>query len=240
LNPQEYDLDIILPVYNPVAGWTKTIEQASTNLRAMAPELHFRLILVNDGSTVHFDGQAVRYLRDRLPHLRIISYEPNMGKGYAVRRGAEAATAPIVLFTDVDFPYREEDLLAVFEMLKCEKADLVIATRQEDYYAEAPWSRKWISKILKGLIRYLMRIPTTDTQCGLKDFNPKKLDLLRSTRINRYLFDLELVKRAHQRRDVVLKPHPSRLKPCVVFTPIGFRILRREFRNFIWLLFQPP
>jgi len=238
LDPKEYDLDIILPVFNPVVGWTKTIEQASNNLRAMAPGLRFRLILVNDGSTIQVSRQAVQQLQDRLPHLQVISYQPNMGKGYAVRKGAEASTAPIVLFTDVDFPYREEDLLAVFEMLKHEKADLVIATRQEDYYAEAPWSRKWISKILKGMIRYLMGIPTTDTQCGLKGFNQKGLNILRSTQINRYLFDLELVKRAHQREDVVLKPHPSRLKPCVVFTPVGWRILRREFRNFLWLLFQ--
>ncbi|AEE53184.1 glycosyltransferase family 2 protein [Haliscomenobacter hydrossis] len=229
-------IDIILPCYNPIPGWSDNILSAYQHLQNLAPQFQLRIILVNDGSSRNVSPADFDKLTQQLPRFQCISYEQNRGKGYAIRQGAALADAPYVVFTDIDFPYLDEDLLAVINKLSAEQVDIVIGVRAGNYYTKVPIWRVFISKVLKLMIRTLLRVNITDSQGGLKGFSQKGLDVLKSTQIDRYLFDLELIKLASRRSDLNMQPVVVNLKPHVVFAPVGLAILRREFRNFLKVL----
>ncbi len=231
-------IDIILPCYNPIPGWSDNIIQSYQHIQELAPQFQIRIILVNDGSVRNVDEQDFEKLDQALPNFHPIQYTPNRGKGYAIRMGAAVANAPCVLFTDIDFPYLEEDLIAMAKQLQEAKTDIVVGVRAGNYYQNVPMWRAFISKMLKLMIRTLLRVKITDSQGGLKGFSQKGLTVLKTTQIDRYLFDLELIKLASQRKDIDLQPMVVNLKPHVVFAPVGLAILRREFGNFLKVLFM--
>jgi dolichyl-phosphate beta-glucosyltransferase len=224
-------LDIILPCYNPLPDWADNILDCYARLRSLDPETEFRLVLVNDGSARNVLPAEVEKLRQNISHFEYLNYSQNRGKGYAIRQGAELCRAPYVIFTDIDFPYLEEDLLRMYAHLRSGD-DLVFGTRQGNYYEKAPLYRALISKVLKFLIRLLLRTRFTDSQGGLKGFSQAGLSLLKATTIDRYLFDLELLKRASREKGLKMSSIPVSLKPHVVFAPVGLAIIRRELLNF--------
>ncbi len=235
-----HQLDIILPMYNPQPGWEQTVLKACRQICDLDPLLRFRVILVNDGSTQTIPSETISLLEDQLEHFTYLHYAVNKGKGFAVRKGAAVAKADHVIFTDIDFPYREEDLLQVYQKLKTKHADLVLSVREDDYYQQAPWMRSLISRCLKFVILSLFRIPNSDTQGGLKGFSTLGLQALKETEINRYLFDLELVKRASFNSDLKIEQVKAKLKPEVVFSQVGLNILWKESMNLWRILILKP
>lgn len=230
-------IDIILPCYNPLPGWSDHIIASYQRVVELEPTFEIRIILVDDGSTRNVNEVDLEKLNRQLPSFQAIQYTQNQGKGFAIRRGAAIADAPCVLFTDIDFPYLEEDLIAVARQVQQENADIVVGVRAGNYYQNAPLWRGFISRVLKLMIRTLLRVKITDSQGGLKGFSQKGLAILKSTQIDRYLFDLELIKLASREKDIHLRPMVVNLKPHVVFAPVGLSILRREFGNFLKVLF---
>jgi glycosyltransferase involved in cell wall biosynthesis len=168
--------------------------------------------------------------------IKHITYTTNRGKGYALRKGVEAAKGDFIIYTDIDFPYTHESLLNVLEALKAGN-DVVIGIRGEEYYTHLPKSRVYISKFLRSLIRFFLRIPTDDTQCGLKGFNQKGKEVFRKTTINRYLFDLEFVFLS-AREKLNIKTVEVELRPEVVLSKMNWKILTQEFGNFLKIFVQ--
>lgn len=163
--------------------------------------------------------------------IRHVTYTENKGKGYALRQGVEAAKGEYIIYTDIDFPYTHESFLKVYKALK-EGNDVSIGIRGEEYYTHLPKSRVYISKFLRSLIRFFLRIPTDDTQCGLKGFNQKGKEVFLKTTINRYLFDLEFVFLS-AREKLKIKTVEVELRPEVVLSKMNWKILLQEFGNFL-------
>lgn len=216
---------IVLPCYNPAANWTEVVISRFNELQKLS--YSFELIIVNDGSTSAIDSSSLIKLTD----LQFISYPVNQGKGYALRKGVEAAKGDYIVYTDIDFPYTHESFLKVMEALK-QGNDVVVGIRGEEYYTHLPKSRVYISKFLRSLIRFFLRIPTDDTQCGLKGFNQKGREVFLSTTINRYLFDLEFVFLS-ARKKLKIKTVEVELRPEVVLSQMNWKILLQEFGNFL-------
>jgi glycosyltransferase involved in cell wall biosynthesis len=154
----------------------------------------------------------------------------NRGKGFTLREGVANTRSEKVVYTDIDFPYQRENLLAIIKAL--DSADVAIGVRAEDYYHNMPAIRIWVSKTLRICIRLLLRIPTDDTQCGLKGFNNKGKQVFLTTTIDRYLFDLEFVFLAARKKLNVQKV-PVQLKEGIVLSKLNMRILWRESVNFV-------
>ena len=159
-------LSIILPCYNPADGWLQNIEQ---NFISLSKQFnHFELIIVNDGSTKNFLLKEVEDLFSKYPKIKILAHSKNCGKGYALREGVEAASGEIIIYTDIDFPYTQESFFKIYAALINQNADVAIGIRGEEYYTHLPKTRVRISKLLRWFIKKFLRIPTDDTQCGLK------------------------------------------------------------------------
>lgn len=231
-------LDIVLPCYNPPQGWTAGAIAAVAKLVAALPETDLNIILVNDGSSRGLTEEHLHQLRQGLPSFSYIDSTPNMGKGFALRKGAEAANADFVIYTDVDFPYQEESLLRVFATLQDGKSDVVAGVRDAAYYTNVPPARRRISRLLRWMLRTFLRLQITDTQCGLKGFNRKGKALFLTTTINRFLFDLEFIFLASNDADIRLAPAEVELKPDIVFSKVNPRVLLNEAFNFMKIFFR--
>ena len=168
----------------------------------------------------------------------MIEYIENQGKGFAVREGFKLATAEFIIFTDIDFPYVEADFVRLFRKLQNEEIDILVGIRQADYYQQTPWYRAAISRLLKFFIGKFLKVKITDTQGGLKGFSQKGRQILLKTKINRYLFDLEVIKLASNTPGIKMEAMPVELRKDVQFASLSWVILKREFLNFVKIYFS--
>ncbi len=194
------------------------------------------MVLVNDGSTMNVSKENFRYLKSEIHGLYIVDYPENKGKGYALRQGVSMSNSDLNIFTDIDFPYTIDSMLVLTEAL-IEKGGVAAGNRNASYYQKVPLVRKMISKIFRLVIR-LIGIPVDDTQCGLKGFDTRGRDVFLDTKIDRFLFDLEFLLLASRKKINPIYSVPVQLNDGVVFSQMGFGILRTEFWNFIKVIFK--
>lgn len=225
-------LSVVLPCFNPTGTWQTFIIDFWQRLQQY--HSNSELIIVRDGG--HTISEAdIHLLTENIPHFTWISYEQNRGKGYAIREGIKAAQGDYIIYTDIDFPYTMDSFVQILEALKSEKFDVVVGVKNEAYYSKVPFLRKIVSRMLKQMIRSLIGLKITDTQCGLKGINQPSKALLISGSIDRYLFDLEFIYRAEKQK-FRLTTIPIDLREGVVFSAVKWKIIMGEMANFmkIW------
>lgn len=196
------------------------------------------MILVNDGPSVSVTDIAVSFIKNAVPIFQHVQYQQNKGKGYALRKGVERSTAEICIYTDIDFPYTIESFLKIFNILRKDDSDIVAGIKNKTYYTNVPAIRKFISKFLRSVSAFFLRIKITDTQCGLKGFNEKGKQIFLQTTINRYLFDLEFIFLASRRKEIKLVPVEISLRQGVEFTKLPYKLLFTEMRNFLKIVLR--
>lgn len=228
-------VDIVLPCYNPAPGWQKEL----VSFHNKAKEIYnLRFIVVNDGSNQDFDvaGQVQHLDGNGIPTL-LITYGQNMGKGYALRKGVAAATAPVVVYTDVDFPFTDDSMLELLKALTGNSCDIAIGYRADSYYKEnMPVWRRFLSRSFRFFISRVLGMRVTDTQCGLKGFNDKGKKTFLATTVNRYLFDFEFIYTAGRNRSMRLETVEVKLKENIVFSRMRLKVLAQELFNLLRVL----
>lgn len=230
------EITIVLPCYNPAAGWEEAVVAACRQLKTYGLRPH--IILVNDGSRTDLRA-GVALLQKALPSFRYAALATNAGKGAAVRHGLTLATTPWVLYTDVDFPYTPHSLHCILEALHRNDCDVAVGVKDAVYYAGVPRGRRIVSKVLRHLTSILLHLSVTDTQCGLKGIKRSALPYFLEGRIDRYLFDLEALYRA-ERGGARLVAVPVTLRPGIVFSRVRPRLLLAEVGNFLRILTGRP
>jgi glycosyltransferase involved in cell wall biosynthesis len=223
-------LDLVLPVYNPQSGWFSVVKAGLKQLE-QATAKSVRLIIVDDGSpkAAAFDELV------ESDTILFVKSAQNKGKGAALRLGFAKATADIVLFTDVDFPYEIDSMKRMADAIE-NGADVSLGYREDDYYASVPWFRKLLSEAFRFVLKSILKFPITDTQCGLKGMNQRGKAVFMETTINRFLVDMEFIKRATKSRDMKIEPVVVQLRKDVEFSSMGVGVLLTELMNF-WKIF---
>ena len=227
-------ISLILPVYNPAEGWADVVVSKTDELIRQYPDLTFEVIVVNDGSSPDLFREGSHSFNKS--YINVLGYKPNRGKGHALRNGVSASTGDIVVYTDIDFPYTIESVSGIIDILKAGQADIVIGIKDRSYYDQVPPLRRFISKVFRFFVRLFLRIPTDDTQCGLKGFNKKGKEIFLKTTIDRYLFDLEFVFLGSRDQSVKIKIQEIKLRGDVQFRKMNFGIIRTEVWNFLKIL----
>jgi glycosyltransferase involved in cell wall biosynthesis len=197
---------LVLPTYNPGKRLDQTWDQLQHFLA------HHRrpweVLFVCDGCTDGTLDRLEQLTRTVSPgvgspgsSVRVLAYQPNRGKGHAVRRGLEAARGAWRIFTDVDLAYPPADILAVAERL-WQGADVVIGSRShpESRVSLPPRLhgyafRRHLQGLLFGwVVRRLLPLSHHDTQAGLKGFSASAVHrLLPHLVCNGFGFDCELL-----------------------------------------------
>ena len=79
-------------------------------------------------------------------------------------------------------------------------------------------------------MKFVFRLPVSDSQARLKGFDESGKELFLQTKIDRFLVDLEFLARSNKK--VSVHPVLVSLRPGVVFTDFGIGILLSEIGNF--------
>lgn len=238
INTSSYipDCAVIIPVYNPLSGWQKTVVVQYNRFLTLVPGCAVQLVVVNDGTSGENMKEAVAELQQHFPGLLFFENEINQGKGNALRKAVDAVTSHIYLLTDVDFPYSPQSMQAVYHELNNMQTDIAAGSRNEVYYAAIGTGRRFISKLLRFGIRSLFSISIDDTQCGLKGFSQKAKPVFLSCVTNRYLYDLEFIVRAHKVKQVTIKAVPVQLRSGIELQKMALRIVLQELKSFVTIL----
>lgn len=151
----------------------------------------YELILVNDGSTDASLTIAKQYESDC---IRILSYTPNRGKGYAVRSGMLMARGEVVFFCDADLPYGLEVLRTGYDKIMSGPSDVVVGSRRirDHGYESYPLLRKIASNVFIFVVNAVLGLGVSDSQCGFKGFTRVAAEKIFSrTQIDGFAFDME-------------------------------------------------
>jgi glycosyltransferase involved in cell wall biosynthesis len=186
-------LTIVVPVYNGGDEIVSNVETIRLAVVQRLPEEQVELIVVSDGS---IDGTAERLLSRRGEQgIRVLHYDRNLGKGYAVKAGALAAHGEWIGLVDADLDLDPGSLPDYLATARRERLDLAIGSkRHPDSTVQYPRSRRIASWGYQQLNRLLFRLDVRDTQVGLKVFSRRVAeDVLPLLLVKRFAFDLELL-----------------------------------------------
>lgn len=228
------EIDIILPCYNPTANWQEVIHENMRQINKFCPDKIFHVIVVNDGSSIHMDNAGIEKFKTIMPRAQLISYSENKGKGYAVRKGMEAACSSMIIYSDWDFPYDKESLQTVIHKLE-EGYDIVMGARANSYFKNFSMNtlRSYLSILPRILNWIVLGMRFSDAQGGLKGMNRKGKELFLKTRINQFLFDTEFVYMASRDRDLHICEIKANLREGGRLSFMSMKVLGREVANFI-------
>jgi dolichyl-phosphate beta-glucosyltransferase len=227
------DFSIVIPAYNEAAKIGTDVEAAAHFLADA--NMRGEVIVVDDGSS---DGTAAAARRVAVPDrvsLEVIRYEPNRGKGYAVRQGMLATTGRFVMFADSGLCVPFIESLRGLELIRSGQCDVAHASRklpethieraQSLYRRACSWAFRTFVFLFMGVPRHL-----TDTQCGYKIYRGDVArELYAECKSDGFMFDVEVILRA-DRHGYTIAEFPvdwtndpdSRLHPLHV----AFRVLR--------------
>lgn len=232
----DYNLTLILPVYNPEHGWENGIINSLNMFRKEFSDIKYRVVIVNDGSTSNIEHFVENNLLPVYKHLIYYSYSENQGKGFAIRYGLRHSLSDYYIYTDFDFPYGCSALKGIYCKLAEGHANLVLGTRDNDYYKSTPFKRKLISRGTMILNGFATRFRVKDTQAGLKGFDNKAREILLTTKTNSYVFDFEFILKC-LRNDLKVKTISVKPNPDILFSNFKAKILLSEFMNYLRIIF---
>ncbi len=191
ISPPESMISLIIPVFNQSIKISYSLEKIKQAVESAFR--NYELIVVNDGSTDNTSTTLKDIAMKDEEHVRVISYTPNRGKGYAVRQGVLHSQGDAVILLDGDLDISPDLIKDYVERLST--SDLVIASKKHpESSVKIPRSRAFLSRAFNLLIKVTIGITQTDTQAG---FKVGKGDLMRTifrnVSVNRYAFDVELL-----------------------------------------------
>jgi len=178
-------LSLIVPVYQSEEFIRKNLEQMKESLSRFIPD--FEIITVIDGMEDQSYNEA-----NKVKGIKVVSYDKNMGKGYALKYGFKSVTGDIVTFVDADMDLNPAQLINFFPYLAT--ADMIIGSKRHPFSKlHYPMSRKILSKGYQIFSWLLLGVNLRDTQSGMKIIKKEVLDVIMPLIVvKRYAFDLEL------------------------------------------------
>ena len=157
---EELDVSVVLPVFNERGHLRTEIDRIQ---RAMSASPYtFEIIVVDDGSD---DGSDVDL--PLIEGIHLIRHAHNRGSGAARRTGTTAARGRIVVWTDVDMTYPNDDIPMLVKEL--EGHDHIVGARRTEEgtqrFLRVP--AKWF---IRKLASYLTDTRIPDLNSGLRAF----------------------------------------------------------------------
>src|ERR1041385_5531583 len=121
-------LSIVVPAFNEAARIGPSVRKIVDYIGQQHAKIE--LIVVDDGSTDDTAEVAQKTASDSgAGVMRLIRYEQNRGKGYAVRRGLLEAKANIALFSDADLSTPITETPKLVDPIRSGEVDLTFGSR---------------------------------------------------------------------------------------------------------------
>ena len=163
----DYSLSIILPCYKGESFIENSIKEVEEEVSLF--EKDFELIVVIDGFVD--DGyKKGKALGQKYKNLKVIGYERNKGKGYAIQYGFRHSEGEYIVFLDSDLDYHPKALDWFLKIIREEDADLVIGNRKDkNSIFHYPFLRKIASWGFNFYVSSIFsELNVDDCQAGIK------------------------------------------------------------------------
>jgi dolichyl-phosphate beta-glucosyltransferase len=194
MNSQRVDLSIVIPAYNEERRLPKTLDSIHAYLNSQTYQSE--IIVVDDGSTDR-TAEIVNECARQYPRLRLLSNGKNRGKGFSVRHGMLEARGEIALFSDADLSTPIEETKKLLAAIQLQGYDGAIGSRAVDRSLIATHQsavREMAGILFNWMVRWIMGIQFSDTQCGFKAFRRERARIIfEQQRIERFGFDPEIL-----------------------------------------------
>jgi glycosyltransferase involved in cell wall biosynthesis len=146
---------LLIPAYNEERGIGPVLEQVK------ALGLPGEILVVDDGST---DGT---YQAAQIPGITVLRHDVNRGYGQSLKTGILASRHDIIVITDADGTYPNEDIAKLLSHM--DYYDMVVGARTGKS-VKIPLLRKPAKKFLNLLANYLAGVEIPDLNSGLRVF----------------------------------------------------------------------
>ncbi len=183
-------LSIIIPTYKQ----EKTIQLDLENIIKTMNQTRweYEVICVVDGFLDRTFDNAAKIVD---PHLKVVGYEKNRGKGYAIRYGMARSEGDVVAFIDAGMDINPNGISLMLEHMIWYDADIIVGSKRHSASkVDYPFIRKVYSFVYQIMVRILFGLRIKDTQVGLKIFKKAVLQkVLPRLVVKRYAFDIEIL-----------------------------------------------
>jgi dolichyl-phosphate beta-glucosyltransferase len=183
-------LSVVVPAYGEADRIGATISRIRTELAELSDAGGLEVVVVDDGSTDRTAAAAREAGADQ-----VISYQPNRGKGAAVREGVLAARGRTVAFTDADLSYAPAQIRRLVRAVEG-GWDVVVGSRQHTgtlTVVRAGRLRELGGRVINVFTGVVLLGRYRDTQCGLKAFRGDVAKLIFDhTTVDGFAFDVEV------------------------------------------------
>ena len=189
------DISIVVPAFEEEDRLGDSVREILGFLDGQ--KANAELIIVDDGSRDRTADVARSSAEGSSIPTRVIRYEKNRGKGFAVKTGLLAAAGDVALFSDADLSTPISEMHKLIDPIRNGGADLTFGSRALDRSligTHQPWRREQGGKVMNLVIRLMSGLPFADTQCGFKAFRMDKFrPLLELMTVDRFGFDVEFL-----------------------------------------------
>lgn len=171
-------ISLVLPTYKKEKEVLEQLDRLYSYLSRK--NSNFELIFVVDGYIDNTKNVLDKYIRkNKLTKAKVVGYQENVGKGYAIRYGMQLATGDVIGFTDADNDIYLRTLGYAINTIKKDGVQAVIPSKfHKDSNVELNFKRKALSRLLADLNKLFLRLPRgiDDVGCGLKLFKKALMD----------------------------------------------------------------
>lgn len=156
----QIDVSVVLPVYNEVGHVLDEINRITSAMDGSS--YSYELLVIDDGSD---DGTPE--VLEGVDGIRLIHLPTNRGSGYARKVGTRAAVGDIVVWTDADMTYPNDEIPALVKEL--DDYDQVVGARTSEE-GTAKWARVPAKWFMRKLAEYLTLTEIPDLNSGFRAF----------------------------------------------------------------------
>ena len=174
---------VLIPSYEPDNNLIDLVNELKEN--------KLEIVVVNDGSGKEYNSIFNKIKKK----VKVISYDTNQGKGYALKIGLEYIKETykdfIVVTMDSDGQHSVKDALKLSNYAEKHPDELVIGKRIRS--EKTPLRSKLGNSITMLIYRLSTGVKVYDTQTGLRAFTNELIDFMLNVEGNRYEYEMNVL-----------------------------------------------
>ena len=155
-------VSVVIPVYNEEEAIGDDLDLILETMKNSGYD--YEVIVVDDGST-----DATAEIVQQRPGVRLIKHPTNRGVGAARTTGLRAARGEIVVMTDGDGTYPNQDIPRLVAEMEAHGWDMVVGARRREA-GTVRWLRSPAKWFIRTLASYLTNTKIPDLNSGFKAF----------------------------------------------------------------------
>ncbi len=185
-------VSVIVPAYKQEDTIVKDLGRIKEALDKLRYPIE--LICVVDGKVDSTFERAEKFAKN-YQRFKVIGYDTNRGKGYAVRFGMAESKGEIIAFIDSGMDLNPNGLSMLLEHFEWYDADIVVGSKRHPVSkVDYPWQRRLLSIGYQLLVWPLFGLRVKDTQVGMKFFRREVLEkVLPRLLVKHFAFDVEML-----------------------------------------------